>query len=187
MPVSAGGGGADSHRWGCPQSRWTRQSPAECPPPGLNWVKMAAAGSGQSKRTKEEGSGVSLKQRSEVGRSSGAVGVGQVPAVPPCTPSAVWEEHEDPGCFGALRSLIYLCSTGTAGTQHVVGKVRANVKTSPLIFAINKINNSRVSLSYYLITANSQSKSSNCYTATKNKDKTAILHFFPTAPEGELA
>lgn len=48
--VCSCGGGSDSHRWGCLQSRWTRHCPAEYPQPGLNWVKRAAAGSGGSKR-----------------------------------------------------------------------------------------------------------------------------------------
>lgn len=110
------GGGSDSHRWGCLQSRWTHHCPAEYPQPGLNWVKTAAAGSGKSKKKKKD-RWVNFKQELKVERSTKGADMVRWPVALPCTPSAVWEEHEDPGCFGVLRNSIYPCSVGTARSQ----------------------------------------------------------------------
>lgn len=49
------GGESRSDRSGCLQSRWTRHCPAACPQPGLNWIKMADAGSGQSRDVRHKG------------------------------------------------------------------------------------------------------------------------------------
>lgn len=102
-------GGSESDRWGCHQIRWIRHFPAECPRPGLNWAKTAAAGSGRS-------SNVRNKWQTKKPREWKVKG--QVPAALPCTPSAVWEEREDPGCFGVLRNSSYPCSAGTTNQEH---------------------------------------------------------------------
>lgn len=68
------GGGSDSHRWGCLQSRWTRHCPAEYPQPGLNWIKTAAAGSVKRKDIRNKGWISKLSKAEQFNR---AVGIGE--------------------------------------------------------------------------------------------------------------
>lgn len=101
--------GQGSHRWGRLQIQWTHRCFAAYREPNLSSVGMGDAGSGGKKQL------VSGLRRRKTKQNSRTPEKGlQLPVGPPCTPFAVLEEREDPGCFWVLRNSSYPGSIGTA-------------------------------------------------------------------------
>lgn len=103
--------GQGSHRWGRLQIQWTHRCFAAYREPNLSSVGMGDAGSGGKKQLV---SGLRRRKRKTKQNTRTPEKGLQLPVGPPCTPFAVLEEREDPGCFWVLRNSSYPGSTGTA-------------------------------------------------------------------------
>lgn len=106
------------HRWGCPQSQWSRRCLAACQELGLSSVRKAGAG---SKRTNDR---CQWKRRGTSGLWTWIWDM-QLPVWLPCTPSVVWVVHEGPGCFGVSRNSSCPGSAGT-GTMIIITIISIN-------------------------------------------------------------